>query len=143
MLKDFFGEFKDFAMRGNVMDLAVGVIIGGAFQKIVDSLVKDMLSPVIGLFTRCNFDDLKIKLFEEAVTIKYGSFITALINFVIMAFVIFCLVKGLNAIANIGRKEEEPVVTTKICPFCKSEINLEATKCPFCASELPEEEEEA
>lgn len=137
-MKKFFQEFKEFALRGNVMDLAVGVIIGGAFQAIVNSLVKDIISPLIGLFAKTDFNDLVINVL--GVNIKYGSFITNVINFIIMAFIIFMLIKGLNKLAEIGKKKndvpEEP--TTKICPYCLSEIPINATKCAHCTSELSE-----
>lgn len=156
-MKGFISEFKKFIMRGNVIDLAVGVIIGGAFQAIVNSLVNDIVSPVISLATKgVNFADKFIVLTSDEVsfataeaateagyaTLNYGSFITAVINFLIMAFVIFLLVKGINRVSEIGKKKEEEAPaepTTKVCPFCKSEIALEAVKCPNCTSELPEE----
>ena len=158
-MKGFFGEFKKFIMRGNVIDLAVGVIIGGAFQAIVNSLVNDVVSPVISLATKgINFADKFVvlavtdEIFATAeaakeagyATLNYGAFITAVINFLIMATVIFLLVKGINKVSEIGKKKEEPVEeapTTKACPFCKSEISIEAVKCPHCTSELPAEEE--
>ena len=133
-MKKFFSEFKEFAMRGNVMDLAVGVIIGGAFQQIVQSLVKDIISPLIGLIARQDFSDLVVEIL--GVEVKYGSFITAVINFMIMAFVIFLLVKGLNALASLGKKPVEKVITTKKCPYCLSEIPIEAIRCSHCTSHL-------
>ena len=137
-MKKFFQEFKEFALRGNVMDLAVGVIIGGPFQAIVNSLAKDIISPLIGLFAKTDFNDLVVNVL--GVNIKYGSFITNVINFVIMAFIIFMLIKGLNKLADLGRKKndvpEEP--TTKICPYCISEIPINTTKCAHCTSELSE-----
>lgn len=137
-MKKFMKEFKDFAMRGNVIDLAVGVIIGGAFKGIVDSLVKDIISPLIGLVAKKDFSTLTLKVL--GVDVHYGSFITALINFLIMAFVIFLLVKGLNTLSRLGKKKEEAVeaVTTKKCPFCCSEIAIEATRCPHCTSVIEE-----
>ncbi len=137
-MKKFFKEFKDFAMRGNVMDLAVGVIIGGAFKGIVDSLVSDVISPLIGLIAKKDFSTLTVNVL--GVDLRYGAFITAIINFIIMAFVIFLLVKGLNALSRIGKKQEEAVeaVTTKKCPFCCSEVAIEATRCPHCTSSLTE-----
>ena len=159
-MKKFVEEFKTFVMRGNVMNLAVGVIIGGAFQAIVNSLVNDVVSPVISLATKgINFADKFILLSqpEEGVvvttveqakelgiaTLNYGSFITAVINFFIMAIVIFCLVKGINKIMDLGKKKEEESApeepTTKACPFCKSEISIDAVKCPHCTSDIPEE----
>lgn len=157
-MKGFINEFKKFIMRGNVIDLAVGVIIGGAFQAIVNSLVNDVVSPVISLATKgINFADkfLVLAVTDETfataeaakeagyATLNYGAFITAVINFLIMATVIFLLVKGINKVSEIGKKKEEPVEeapTTKTCPFCKSEISIEAVKCPNCTSDLPAEE---
>ena len=157
-MKAFLGEFKKFIMRGNVIDLAVGVIIGGAFQAIVNSLVNDVVSPVISLATKgINFADKFVLLTTDEVTfataeaakeagyatLNYGSFITAVLNFLIMATVIFLLVKGINKVSEIGKKKEEEAPaepTTKVCPFCKSEISIEAVKCPNCTSDLPEEE---
>ena len=134
-MKKFFQEFKEFAMRGNVIDLAVGVIIGGAFQKIVSSLVDDMISPIIGLFAKTDLSALVVKVFD--VEIKYGSFLTAIINFIIMAFVIFVIIKTLNKIASFGKHKEEPKApTTKKCPFCQSEIDIKAIRCPHCTSQL-------
>ncbi len=149
----FFGEFKKFIMRGNVIDLAVGVIVGGAFQAIVKSLVDDVVMPVISLATKgINFADLFIALDGNdyatlaaaqeagAATLNYGNFISAILNFIIMAFVVFLLVKGINAVAEKTKKNEEPAApaepTTKECPYCKSEIAIGATKCPNCTSDL-------
>ena len=148
----FFGEFKKFIMRGNVIDLAVGVIVGGAFQSIVKSLVDDVVMPVISLATKgINFADLFIALdggeyatlvaAQEAgaATLNYGNFISAILNFLIMAFVVFLLVKGINTIADKSKKKEEAAPaapTTKECPYCKSEIAIGATKCPNCTSDL-------
>ena len=138
-------EFKKFIMRGNVMDMAVGVIVGGAFQAIVNSLVNDIVMPLIGILTGgLDFTSLFIALdgntYETlvaaqeagAATLNYGTFISAVINFLIMAFVIFMVVKGINKL----HKPEEAPKTTKVCPFCKSEISKDATKCPHCTSEL-------
>ena len=148
----FFGEFKKFIMRGNVIDLAVGVIVGGAYQAIVKSLVDDVVMPVISLATKgINFADLFIALdggeyatlaaAQEAgaATLNYGNFISAVLNFLITAFVVFLLVKGINTIAEKTKKKEEEVPaapTTKECPYCKSEIAVGATKCPNCTSDL-------
>ena len=134
--KGFIAEFKEFALRGSVMDLAVGVIIGAAFQAIVNSLVEDILSPILGLVLQGNMSGLALELFDGRVTIRYGSFFMAIINFVIMAFVIFLIVKGINAIRNRGQKggTEEP--TEKTCPFCQSQISYKATRCPNCTSEI-------
>lgn len=140
-MKKFLNEFRTFALRGNVLDLAVGVIIGGAFQGIVKSLVDDVISPIIGLFAKKDFSALVITIAD--VNIRYGAFITAIINFVIMAFLIFLLVKGMNKLSTIGtRKAEEPAkeATTKECPFCYSQISIKATRCSQCTSILEEEQ---
>ena len=153
-MKAFFEEFKKFIMRGNVIDLAVGVIIGGAFSGIVTSLVENIITPAISLLTgKVAFADLfyaldggEYKTLEEAqavgaATINYGLFIQAVIDFIIVAFVIFLLVKGINKIRNSGKKKAEAVEeapTTKKCPFCTSEISIEATRCPHCTSQLAE-----
>ena len=125
-------------MKGNVLDLAVAVIIGAAFQNIVTSLTDNIISPIIGLFTKMNFDQLVLEIPGTDVVLKYGAFITAVINFLIMAFVIFLLVKSINKVMSIGKKKEEEKKTTKKCDFCKSEINIEATRCPHCTSVLEE-----
>ena len=134
-------EFKEFVMRGNVMDLAVGVIIGGAFGAIVTSLTDDIISPVLGIFGGLDFRDLSVEV--NGANIMYGKFITAIINFLIMALIIFLMVKGINKIMSLGKKkEEEAAPTTKVCPFCCTEIDIKATRCPHCTSELPEIAEE-
>ena len=149
-MKAFFSEFKKFVLRGNVIDLAVGVIIGGAFQAIVSSLTNDIIMPLITLITGgidftnwfVALDGGSYKTLAEATeagaaTLNYGVFITAVINFIIMAFVIFMLVKSLNKLSDLtAKKEEEAAPTTKICYYCKSEISIEATKCPCCTSDL-------
>lgn len=136
-MKKFFSEFKEFIMRGNVLDLSVAVIIGAAFQAIVTSLTDNIISPIIGIFTKMNFDQLALTIPRTDVVIKYGAFITAVINFLIMALVIFVLVKAINKVMSIGRKkEEEAKPTTKKCEYCKSEIDIEATRCPHCTSKL-------
>ncbi|MCR4628591.1 MAG: large conductance mechanosensitive channel protein MscL [Clostridium sp.] len=137
--KGFIKEFGEFVARGNVMNMAVGVIIGGAFSNITKSLTDDIISPILGLFGGANFDQYVLPLSGDAV-ISYGKFITAVINFLIMAFVVFWLVKTVNRIVDKAtpKKPEAPAApTTKICPFCKSEIALEATRCPHCTSEIP------
>lgn len=151
-MKKFFGEFKEFISKGNVIDLAVGVIIGGAFSGIVTKLVENIITPLISLLTGAvAFSDLFIALdgneyatlaqAQEAgvATVNYGIFIQAVIDFIIVAFVIFLLVKGINKIRNSNKKEEAPAEpTTKKCPFCKTEIDIEATRCPNCTSVIEE-----
>ena len=145
---DFLKEFKAFALRGNVVDMAVGVIIGGAFGKIVSSAVSDIIMPPIGmLIGGIDFSNLFINLsgkkadtLAEATAAKlpviaYGKFITNVIDFVIMAFVIFCLISILNKF----KKEEPPKEPDRLCPFCKMPIAKDATRCPHCTSELPKE----
>ena len=145
-MKKFFAEFKEFIAKGNVLDLAVGVIIGGAFSAIVTALTDNIINPIIAIFGGTNIDGLAIQLVEgnEATKMDFGAFISAIINFLIMAFIIFLIVKSVTKAMSIGKKkeEEEEEVTTKECPFCKSEIPLDATRCPHCTSELPAEEEE-
>ena len=135
-MKSFMKEFKEFAMQGNVMDMAVGIIIGAAFTAIVTSLVDDILNPIIGLFVGDNFANLVANF--AGVELAYGKFIMAVINFIIVALVIFCIIKAMNKATSMNKKEEEEEApTTKVCPFCKSEIDIEATRCPHCTSEPP------
>lgn len=142
-MKAFLEEFKKFISRGNVIDMAVGIIIGGAFTTIVTSLCNDIISPILGIFGGMDFSNLSVTLGGEA-TLKYGNFITAVINFIIMAFVIFCMVKAINAIRDhIPHQEEEAAPTTKICPYCRSEIDIEATRCPHCTSIIEKASETA
>lgn len=144
MGKGLMEEFKKFIMRGNVMDMAVGVIVGGAFTSIVTSLNKDILTPILGIFGGMDFSHLSIVLGEgeAAPVLAYGNFITAVLNFLITAFVIFLLVKAINVINDRLTKKEEPkepeVPTTKTCPYCKSTVAIDATRCPHCTSMLEE-----
>ncbi|MEG1523892.1 MAG: large conductance mechanosensitive channel protein MscL [Clostridia bacterium] len=140
-MKKFFTEFKAFIAKGNVVDMAVGIIIGGAFKTIVDSLVKDIISPIIGLVADTNFNDLVWSI--GGVTLGYGAFLTAIINFLIMAAVLFLLIKGINKAQELGSRlhggvhdAPAPAPVTKLCPFCKSEISIDATRCPHCTSTL-------
>ena len=139
--KGFIAEFKAFILRGNVLDMAVGVIIGGAFTAIVTSLNQDILTPLLGLIGGTDFSHLKYVLGkgEEAPVLMYGNFITAILNFLITAFVIFLLIKMINGVTSKFSKKEEPAATTtKKCPYCKSSIDIEATRCPHCTSQLEE-----
>jgi len=135
-MKAFLKEFKEFALKGNVMSLAVGVIIGGAFQGLVTSLTDNVINPIINCIGGGEIQG-SVHLAGDQY-INYGAFITAVINFLIMAFIIFLLVKGMNKLADLRKKKEaeEEAATTKVCPFCKSDINIEATKCPHCTSEV-------
>ena len=138
-IKKFFEEFKAFAMRGNVLDMAVGVVVGGAFTAIVTALVDDVINPLIGLFFKADFSDVVISLGGSS--IKIGEFVNSVINFLIMALVLFCLLKAVNKLLSIGKKPEAPAApTTKRCPFCCSEIPIAAVKCAHCASDLPKDE---
>lgn len=139
----FFAAFKKFLFEGNAMSMAVGVIIGAAMKDLVSSLVDNIFSPIIGIFTgKVDFSTLSITIGET--NIKYGAFITSLINFVILAFVVFLIIRIVNNInekikeitSEKGEIEEAP--TTKICPFCQSEISIKATRCPCCTSKLDE-----
>jgi len=134
-MKKFFNEFKEFALRGNVMNLAVGIIIGAAFQSIVTSLMDNILSPIIGLFSGQNFDTWQWHVL--GIDIKYGAFITSVINFLIMAFVVFLIVKFMNKLLSVNKKPaaaEAP--KTRACPFCMTDISVKATRCPACTSQL-------
>lgn len=137
-MKKFFKEFKEFISKGNVLDLAVGVIIGGAFSTIVTSLTDNIINPLINCIGGAEIQG-RIHLIGDNY-IDYGAFISAIINFLIMAFVIFCIVKAVNKAMTIGHKKEEKAEepTTKICSFCKSEIALDAVKCPHCTSDITE-----
>lgn len=139
-MKKLLKEFRDFINRGNVMDLAVGVMIGAAFKAIVDSFVGDIISPILGLFGNVDLGSLTLPL-KEGVALGYGAFLTAIINFLIIAFVLLLFVKAINkATSFMSKKKKEeapPAPTTKKCPYCKSEIAIDATRCPHCTSELP------
>lgn len=141
--RSFLEEFKTFILRGNVMDMAVGVIIGGAFTAIVTSLNADIITPIIGLFGGTDFSYLKVTLGSgaNAPVLTYGNFITSVINFLITSLIIFCLIKAINKAVDkasaLRKKEDEEVLPTeKECPYCYSKINIKATRCPHCTSEL-------
>lgn len=155
-------EFKEFALKGNIMDMAIGVVIGGAFQKIVNSLVNDVIMPAVSVLTgNVDFSDLVFTVGNAS--IKYGNFITTIVDFLIIAFSIFLVVKYLNKLNRLKElgdlaatkldkkgkfkkhkeeaKEEPKEPETKICPYCLTEVKYHATKCPHCTSELVEEVE--
>ena len=151
-MKELLKEFKDFAVKGNVIDMAVGIIIGGAFSPIVSSLVNDIIMPPIGfVLGNVDFSNLYIPITKTGetynnladaqaagvVTINYGLFINTLITFTIVAFAVFLLVKGINKLkADKVQEDKDAAPKTKVCPFCCSEINIDAKKCPHCTSEL-------
>ncbi len=150
----FIKEFKEFVMRGNVLDLAVGVIIGGAFQSIVTSLCNDVILPgiswLVATVSGMNVTNEKGELDFTKITgalnvgpLNLGQFAAAVINFLIMALIIFIMVRGINKLMSIGKKPVEEVPTTKKCPFCVSEIDIKATRCPHCTSVIEEIAEEA
>ena len=143
-MKKFFKEFKEFTNKGSVIDLAVGVIIGGAFSAIVNALIDNIINPLIACIggTDIGFA-FEILKGNEATKINLGAFISAIINFIIIAFVIFLIVKSANKAKELAAKKEEVVeeATTKVCPFCKSEIAIDATKCPHCTADIPADAE--
>lgn len=131
-MKKFLEEFKTFALRGNVMDMAIGVIVGGAFSDIVTSLTDNFINPILNFITAG-------KRYTVEEIAGFGSnFLSSVVNFVIMAFILFCLLKAVNRLLELGVHKKEEAPTTKECPFCKSEISIEATRCPHCTSQLPE-----
>ena len=135
-MKKFIEEFKAFALRGNVMDMAIGVIIGGAFTSIVTSLTENLINPILGLFGGTDLSGFVLNL--GGVELRYGAFITSIINFLIRAFVLFCLLKAVNKLTALGKKPEAPAEpTTKVCPFCCIEIPIKAVKCAHCGSDQP------
>ena len=148
-MKKFLQEFKDFAVKGNMVDMAIGVIIGGAFTALVTAFTGNIVNPLLSLIPGIdNLDNsLKIVIHEatvnaagepvEEVAIRFGAFISAIITFLILAMIVFLIVKAINKARAIGKEEEKPAApTTKKCPFCKSEIAIDATRCPHCTSEL-------
>ena len=162
-MKKFFSEFKAFALKGNVVDMAVGVIIGGAFGAIVTSLINDIIMPLLGLIIKADFTQWFIPLGEvpegtahtaEAMAeagvsvFHYGKFISAIIYFILIALAIFLVVRGLRKAEekakDLKKKEEEapaPEKKPRLCPYCKQEVADDATRCPHCTSELPANEE--
>lgn len=143
-MKKFLAEFKKFALKGNVMDLAIGVIIGAAFQNIVTALTADFITPLIAAVTGKTDENGGVVIGGQfsinGAVFNYGDFISAIVNFVIMALVLFLLIKGINGLMSVGKKKkgEEPAPTTKKCPMCLSEIAIEAKRCPNCTTVLDE-----
>ncbi len=140
MMKRFVEEFKSFALRGNVIDLTVGVLVGGAFNGLVTSLSQNIISPIIGMFGGADFN--KFVLTINDTDIKYGAFITAVINFFILAFIVFLIVKVMRKLGSIDLMNKDTAAptetkpTTKDCPYCCTEIKIEARRCPHCTSVL-------
>ena len=149
-MKKFIEEFKAFINRGNVMDMAVGIIIGAAFTAIVTSLTEDIINPLITLLTGgagTEFAGLTIPVPGSEKGIDFGAFISACINFIIIAFVVFMLIKFINHVQNLGTAVKAKIVKkdgvdveeiAPVCPYCLEEVNVGATKCSHCAAELPE-----
>ena len=139
-MKKIANEFKEFISRGNVIDMAAGMIIGAAFTAIIKSLVDDIFNPLLGLVLgKINLTSLKVQLGNTDAYLTYGNFINAVITFLLTAFALFFVVKFVNGMRNIGKKkkEEAPAApTTKVCPYCKSEIPIDATKCAHCTSDV-------
>ena len=136
-MKKFLEEFKKFALRGNVLDMAIGVIVGGAFTGIVTSLTANFINPLLNLIMTGGAGEI-----SDGVAWTLGaavaSFLTTVVNFLITAFVLFVLLKGINKLVSLGKKKEAPAApTTKKCPYCLSEIPIAATRCAHCTSELP------
>jgi large conductance mechanosensitive channel len=131
-----FKEFKEFAMRGSVLDMAIGIVIGAAFGAIVSSLVADVLMPPIGLaLGKVDFANLVIRL-SDTVTINYGKFINAVISFLIVAFALFLVIRGMNRLKKKAEAPAPAAPTTKDCPFCATAIPIKAVRCPHCTSEI-------
>ena len=139
-MKKFFEEFKKFALRGNVIDLAVGVIIGGAFTSIVNAVSNDFIKPLLAWIMGAKPEEILIGEEQWSGALAGADFVTTIINFLITALVLFIIIKVFNKITTIGKKPEAPKApTTKKCPYCLSEIPIDATKCAHCCSELPKE----
>lgn len=130
-MKKFLQEFRDFALRGNVMDMAVGVIIGAAFSDIVTSLTDNFINPILSMITQ------GVRYTMTDIGGFASNFLSSVVNFIIMAFILFCLMRVVNKAVNLGKKKEEPKApTTKECPYCLSQIPIGATRCPHCTSEV-------
>ena len=135
-MKKFLKEFKEFALKGNVMELAIAVIIGGAFQGIITAFTDDFINPIINSIGGAEIGG-HFEIFSTGQYIEYGAFITAVINFLIKAFVIFLLMKAVNKLLSLGHKEEEEAAPlTRKCPYCYGEMDIKATKCMHCTSDV-------
>ena len=133
-MKKFFADFKKFALRGNVLDMAIGIIIGGAFTAIVTALTTNFIQPLLTAFFTWEW-----KAWTATLAPSAAAFLTAVVNFILTAFILFLLLKGINALMEIGKKKPAPAApTTKKCPYCKSDIALDATRCPHCTSQIEE-----
>lgn len=133
-MKKFFEEFKQFALKGNMFDMAVGIIIGSAFTAVVNSLTDNLINPLLKFITGAS------TYTSQELLGFFSSFISAFLNFIIMAFVLFCLLKFINRIMTIGKKKDEDnTPITKKCPYCMSDIDINATRCPHCTSILENE----
>ncbi len=133
-MKKFFAEFKEFALKGNVMDMAVGVIIGAAFKAIIDALVEYIINPIIGCFIQGGMEGWTVTIGKAELGL--GAFLMAIINFLIIALVLFCVIKTMNKLISLRKKEEEAAPLTKKCPLCQSEIDIKAIKCPCCTGDI-------
>jgi large conductance mechanosensitive channel len=155
-MKKFLSEFKAFALKGNVVDMAVGVIIGGAFGAIVSSLINDIIMPLLGLLIKVDFNSWGIVLGENPENLApgaaaeagltvfyYGKFISAIVYFILIALAIFIVIRALRKVEEKAKKKEEPAPAKapRLCPYCKQEVADDATRCPHCTSELPPVEE--
>lgn len=136
-MKKFFEEFKKFALKGNMFDMAVGIIIGGAFTSVVNALTDNIIKPILNFITGA------AKYTWQDIGGFFSAFISSFVNFIIMAFVLFCLMKFFNKLMSLGKKkdEEEKKKETKKCPYCYSEIHIDATRCPHCTSVIETEKE--
>lgn len=140
-MKKFIEEFKKFALRGNVIDMAVGVIIGGTFTGVVNAVSNDFIKPLLSYVTSmgANWGTMADGETPWSISAAGADFLTTIVNFIITAFVLFVIIKGMNKLSTIGKKPEAPKApTTKKCPYCLSEIPIEATKCGHCTSDLPQ-----
>lgn len=131
-MKKFFEEFKTFAIKGNMFEMAIGIIIGGAFTNIVKALTDNFITPVLNFVTGA-----AVYTWSDIAGFA-SAFVSALVNFFIMAFILFCLLKGVNKLMSLGQKKKETEPKTKTCPFCRTEIDILATRCPHCTSVLEE-----